>query len=214
MPYEHCPYCTGPMSENEEGNRQCSNLACNFIFYDNPIPCVATIVPTIVESWSVLNQPLSGKVGIFGPDFWKERPFTSPVGEGCQTGILIVQRGVQPFKGKWCLPCGYMNKHDHPKEAAVREVLEETGVEVRLEKLLCVCNPMPGEINQMTIHYLGRPIGGELEKEGGDDAAAAMYATKEKIEELGGLCFRSHRMVAEKWFEGATGPITGQDCQV
>lgn len=120
--------------------------------------------------------------------------------------IVMVKRGIPPFKGEWCLPCGYMNQHEIPKDAACREMMEETGLVVRLEKILCVCNPMPGEINQITISYLARITGGELVQ--GDDAAEAKYFTQADCPTA---CFRSNRMLIEKWWAGRFGEITGVD---
>jgi 8-oxo-dGTP diphosphatase len=121
--------------------------------------------------------------------------------------VVMVKRGVPPFKGEWCLPCGYMNKHEIPKDAACREMKEETGLEVRLEKILCVCNPMPREINQITVSYLARITSDEINLKNGDDAEDArlfgdVYPTP---------CFRSHKMLMDKWWAGRLGEITGVD---
>jgi ADP-ribose pyrophosphatase YjhB (NUDIX family) len=120
--------------------------------------------------------------------------------------IALVQRGIPPFKGQWCLPCGYVNKHEIPKVAAVREAKEETGLTIRLEKILCVCNPMPGELNQITISYLARVADGVLKA--GDDAQDAQWFGKDDCPKS---CFRSHQMLIEKWWEGRLGEITGVD---
>jgi ADP-ribose pyrophosphatase YjhB (NUDIX family) len=120
--------------------------------------------------------------------------------------IIMVKRGIPPFKGEWCLPCGYINRHEIPKVAAVREMQEETGLTVRLEKILCVCNPMPGEINQITISYLARIAEGSLKA--GDDAEDVQIFRKENCPTP---CFRSHNMLVEKWWDGRLGDVTGKD---
>jgi ADP-ribose pyrophosphatase YjhB (NUDIX family) len=123
-----------------------------------------------------------------------------------EEGLVLVQRGVPPFKGEWCMPCGYINEHEIPKVAAVREAREETGLDVRLEQILCVCNPMPGEINQLTITYLARAVGGELRA--GDDALAVDVFPRDRLPKV---CFRSHRMLIDKWVAGRLGRLTGTD---
>ncbi len=120
--------------------------------------------------------------------------------------IVLVKRKNPPFVGQWCLPCGYINRYEIPKAAAVREVLEETGLVIRLEKLLCCCSPMPGEINQITISYLARPEGGKLCA--GDDASEVRYFAETDCPPV---CFRSHQMLISKWWTGRLGEITGQD---
>jgi len=120
--------------------------------------------------------------------------------------IVLVQRKNPPFPGQWALPGGFMNRNEIPKVAAVREMMEETGLVVRLEKVLCVCNPMPGELNQIIVSYLGRITGGELKA--GDDALDAKLF---KQEDMPIPCFRSHKMLVGKWWEKRFGEITGND---
>lgn len=49
--------------------------------------------------------------------------------------ILMVRRAIEPWKGMWYLPAGYVEVDETPGEAAVRETREETGLVVRLTRL-------------------------------------------------------------------------------
>ncbi len=50
--------------------------------------------------------------------------------------VLLVKRGIEPFKGEWALPGGFVRIDESLEEAAKRELEEETGVkEVYLEQL-------------------------------------------------------------------------------
>src|SRR4026207_2377951 len=50
--------------------------------------------------------------------------------------VLLIQRGLSPFKGKWALPGGFVRVDETLDEAARRELSEETGLNrVFLEQL-------------------------------------------------------------------------------
>jgi ADP-ribose pyrophosphatase YjhB (NUDIX family) len=57
--------------------------------------------------------------------------------------VLLVRRAVIPRIGYWALPAGYMDGDELPEEALVREVLEETGLQVEVGDLRAVV-PLDG----------------------------------------------------------------------
>lgn len=44
--------------------------------------------------------------------------------------VLLVQRGIEPFKGCWAFPGGFMNMDETTEQCAIRELKEETGLKV------------------------------------------------------------------------------------
>jgi ADP-ribose pyrophosphatase YjhB (NUDIX family) len=52
--------------------------------------------------------------------------------------ILLVRRTMSPGKGEWTIPGGFVEFDEDPREAVVREVLEETGYQVEAVRILDV----------------------------------------------------------------------------
>ncbi|PKN92958.1 MAG: hypothetical protein CVU42_09090 [Chloroflexi bacterium HGW-Chloroflexi-4] len=49
--------------------------------------------------------------------------------------LLLVKRGIDPWKGHWYMPAGFLEVDEDPEEAAVREAFEETGLKVKTLRL-------------------------------------------------------------------------------
>lgn len=48
---------------------------------------------------------------------------------GSDLQILLIQRGIEPYKGKWALPGGFLHPDESAEAGALRELKEETGIE-------------------------------------------------------------------------------------
>jgi ADP-ribose pyrophosphatase YjhB (NUDIX family) len=72
--------------------------------------------------------------------------------------LLLVKRNHDPAAGAWAFPSGYVDAGEVLEEAAVREVREETGVDVRLDRLLGAWSE-PGEA-VVFLAYAGTHTGG------------------------------------------------------
>ena len=114
--------------------------------------------------------------------------------------VVLVRRAVVPALGSWCLPSGFVEYDEGPEQAAVREFLEETGLEVRLTELLDVRQYKndtrgPGVV----ILYRGQIVGGELSA--GDDASeVGLFGPDELPDDI---AFATHRRVLARWQEAA-----------
>lgn len=78
--------------------------------------------------------------------------------------IVLVKRLNPPFKNFYAIPGGFVEYGETAEEAAIREAKEETGLDVRIQRLVGVYsdpNRDPrGHI--VTIVYLAEEIGGKL----------------------------------------------------
>ena len=83
--------------------------------------------------------------------------------------ILLIQRAVEPGIGKWALPAGFIDHDESPEDAAVRETLEETSLDVRIDKLLAVFPKRDHGLADIVIAYSAKITAGE--PKAGDDAA-------------------------------------------
>ena len=50
--------------------------------------------------------------------------------------IVLVKRAIEPGYGKWVFPGGYVDRGEEVQHAAVREAREETGLDVRIDRLI------------------------------------------------------------------------------
>jgi ADP-ribose pyrophosphatase len=71
--------------------------------------------------------------------------------------LLLVKRGVDPDKGKWSIPGGAVELGERMREAVIREVKEECGldVEIALDKPLdAIDNIIMSEDGRLQYHYV------------------------------------------------------------
>lgn len=109
--------------------------------------------------------------------------------------VLLVRRGVAPEEGKWALPAGYVDYGENPRDTAVRETQEETGLTIEIKSLFDVMF-YQGQNAVIVIIYEGKAVAGQLQA--GDDAVEAGWFTPSELPEL---AFESTQAVIRKWIE-------------
>ncbi len=112
--------------------------------------------------------------------------------------VLLVRRIHVPMQGKWTLPAGFVDGQEDPRGTAVRECLEETGLEIEILGLVDVVygteHPRGASI---VIFYRGQIVGGELTA--GDDAGAARFFEADDLPPLG---FKATEQMLARWMDG------------
>jgi len=74
--------------------------------------------------------------------------------------IVLLKRDVEPEKGKWVMPGGYVDRGEEVEAAAVRETSEECGIQIRIKILLGIYS-YPGQIEAVAV-YISEHLSGEL----------------------------------------------------
>ena len=101
--------------------------------------------------------------------------------------ILLVQRGKPPHKGDWSIPGGHLKYGETISDAAVREVREECGIEIKLRDVRLVLNRIGRTEAGIQYHFViidlladwlsGDPVAG-------DDAEAIQWVRPDEVREL------------------------------
>ena len=112
--------------------------------------------------------------------------------DGKELKVLLIERGIEPFKGRWAFPGGFLNMDEDALAGARRELKEETGLEnAFIEQFHTFSEPGRDPRGRViTIaHYALVKI---QEVEGGDDAAQARWFS---IGEVPPLAFDHDRIL-------------------
>lgn len=90
--------------------------------------------------------------------------------------VLLIQRGNEPFKGCWAFPGGFMNMDETTEQCAIRELEEETGLNVSGLQQIGAYSKVDRDPRgrTVTVAYLVR-IDAPVPVMGQDDAAKAEW---------------------------------------
>ena len=115
--------------------------------------------------------------------------------------VLLIRRDVDPRRGFWALPAGFVEIDELPDEAAVREALEETGLHVAIGGLLSIQRMTNPDKPGMLLTYQGQVNGGQLQAS--DDVSEARWFSASDIP-WDELAFETTRnslraWIAENW---------------
>ncbi len=122
--------------------------------------------------------------------------------------LLLVRRGRPPYEGRWGLPGGFCEWKETTEACCARETLEETGLRVRVGRLLGVYSKPDRDPrgHNVTVLYAARPISGRVH--GGDDAAEARWFGVRELASLR-FAFDHGKIVREQLARRARRPATG-----
>ncbi|WP_167608962.1 NUDIX domain-containing protein [Maribellus sediminis] len=109
--------------------------------------------------------------------------------------ILLIERGREPFKNKWALPGGFIEMDETLEKACIRELEEETGLQIEKMNQFRAYDAVDRDPRHRTISVV---YSVELENEkpvkGSDDASNAAWFS---IDELPELAFDHGQILAD-----------------
>ncbi len=124
---------------------------------------------------------------------YPERPVVGVGGVIIDDGrTLLIRRGTEPLRGAWSIPGGTLEIGETLEEGVARELLEETGVEVRVLGLIEVFDRIyleeetagaPGErrprFHYVIVDYLCERVGGQ--PQAGSDVTDVAFAQESEL---------------------------------
>ena len=96
--------------------------------------------------------------------------------------LLMVKRGRNPGRGLWSVPGGRVEKGEYLNAAAVREVREETGLVVAVDRLLGILEVV-GDPHYVILDFMAT-LDGPAEPVAGDDVAEVRWVPLDEVAAL------------------------------
>ena len=106
--------------------------------------------------------------------------------------VLLVKRGNEPGYGLWSMPGGYVDRGEVVEDAAAREVLEETGLEVEIDRLVGLFSEAGHPV--MVAAFAARELGGHL-KAGDETLDVGFFSPAD----LPPLAFPRDEQILARW---------------
>ena len=109
--------------------------------------------------------------------------------------VLLCKRNIEPRKGKWTLPAGFMELHETTAEGAARETVEEAGAQFEMEGLFSLINVV--RAGQVHIFYRAKLLSDKFDP--GTETMEAQLYTEADIP-WDEIAFRTVKETLERFF--------------
>lgn len=104
--------------------------------------------------------------------------------DGHDLKILLIERGLEPYKGSWAFPGGFLNMDETAEQGALRELKEETGLDLRYIKQVGAFSDVNRDPRDRVITIAFYALAKKSAVQGGDDAAKAQWFALNEIPHL------------------------------
>lgn len=133
--------------------------------------------------------------------------------------VLLIQRGVDPYKGKWAFPGGFMKIDETIEECARRELMEETGMELDFIKQMGVFSKVDRDPRERVVTVAFYALAPWVMVSGGDDASDAQWFPVDEVPPLAFdhweiLCQAMERIREDIHFEPIGFDLMGEEFSI
>lgn len=104
--------------------------------------------------------------------------------DGVKLKVLLVERGMAPYKGRWAFPGGFLNMDESAEEGALRELKEETGLEGAYIRQFYTFSAPQRDPRERVITIAYYALVRMQEVKGGDDASDARWFALDEVPPL------------------------------
>ncbi|MEE0882010.1 MAG: NUDIX domain-containing protein [Bacteroidales bacterium] len=104
--------------------------------------------------------------------------------DGVAIKVLLIQRGIEPYKDKWAFPGGFMQIDETVEECAKRELEEETGLKTTSVEQFYTFSDVNRDPRERVITVAHYALVRLEEVKGGDDAMSAQWFAMNEIPSL------------------------------
>ena len=104
--------------------------------------------------------------------------------DGTKLNVLLVERGIEPFKGRWAFPGGFIKMEESAEEGARRELFEETGLKTAYIKQFHTFSEPRRDPRERVITIAYFALVRISEVKAGDDAAQACWFPLDSVPSL------------------------------
>lgn len=104
--------------------------------------------------------------------------------DGTKLKVLLIERGVEPYKGRWAFPGGFLNMDEDAETGALRELREETGLTGAYIRQFHTFSEPERDPRERVISIAYYALVRIQEVQGGDDAAKAQWFSLDEVPQL------------------------------
>ena len=104
--------------------------------------------------------------------------------DGNRLNVLLIERGIEPYKGQWAFPGGFIRMDETADECARRELREEAGLDDAYMRQFYTFSAVDRDPRERVITIAYYALVQQRQVTGGDDAARAQWFALDQVPRL------------------------------